>query len=95
MFVVCVVYYVWINEIVCNVCWFFFLDVYIFMYMYLMKCNYFYGILVFYIFYNMKDYNEIKICLCNVVEIVKWLNEYIDLKKKFIKIFVFVLEKFF
>lgn len=36
-----------------------------------MKCNYFYGILVFYIFYNMKDYNEIKICLCNVVEIVK------------------------
>lgn len=62
-----------------------------------MKCNYFYGILVFYIFFYMKDYNKIKICLCNVVEIVKWFNVYmyIDLKKKFIKILFLFLRSFF
>lgn len=63
--------------------------------MYLMKYNYSHGIPVFYTLYNMKDHNETKICLCYAVEIAKRLNEYIDLKKKLIKIFVFVFEKSF
>lgn len=79
---VCVVYYVWIDEIVCNVCWLPSLDVLTFTYMYLMKCNYFHGIPVLYTLYNMKDHNETKICLCNAAEIAKRFNEYIDFKKK-------------
>lgn len=94
---VCVVYYVWINEIVCNVCWLPSLDVYTSTYMYLMKCNYSHGIPVLYTLYNMKDHNETKICLCYAVEIAKRLNEYNvhRFKKKDHQNFVFVFEKSF
>lgn len=92
---VCVVYYVRINEIVCNVCWLPSLDVYTSTYMYLMKCNYSHGIPVLYTLYNMKDHNETKICLCNAAEIAKRFNEYIDFKKKAHQNFVFVFEKSF
>lgn len=92
---VCVVYYVWINEIVCNVCWLPSLDVYTSTYMYLMKCNYSHGIQVLYTLYNMKDHNETKICLCYAAEIAKRLNEYIDLKKKLIKILFLFLRSLF
>lgn len=92
---VCVVYYVWIDEIVCNVCWLPSLDVLTLSYMYLMKCNYSHGIPVLYTLYNMKDHNETKICLCNAAEIAKRFNEYIDFKKKAHQNFVFVFEKSF
>lgn len=92
---VCVVYYVWINEIVCNVCWLPSLDVLTFTYMYLMKCNYSHGIPVLYTLYNMKDHNETKICLCNAAEIAKRFNEYIDFKKKSSSKFCFCFWKVF
>lgn len=63
--------------------------------MYLMKCNYSHDIPVLYTLYNMKDHNETKICLCKAAEIAKRFNEYIDLKKKLIKILFLFLKSLF